>query len=205
MINICGMIESGKSQYAPLVAEALATEAYAINENNPLTRKFHRSPVDDMFLSHIHHVMERFELMKQASLHPRYVLNRHMTEDILFSQVAYDLGRLTKDELTVHNNLAKSMISYIDDQGVPELYIYLKCEHKTISNRINWDFYPQEKRGVIEEFYTALHARYDSWMTEQVEPKELMVIDVDKRNIESENERPEIIRDIILRIESMGI
>lgn len=204
MINVCGMISTGKSIYASLISELIATEFYSIDKEASFDYSLERN-VDNMFVSQIYHCSERYRLMRKAMKHPRYVLNRHMIEDLLFAEVSYDLGRITYEEKLVHQNLMNLFISEIEKEKSSDLYIYLKCDHDYMLTLIDWTkFHPDEEKD-IKEFYMALHSRYDEWMTKHVDPKELMVIDIEKRNINDPVEREEILSDILLRIESMGI
>ena len=204
MINVCGMISTGKSIYASLISELIATEFYAIDREDAFTYSLERN-ADNIFVSHVYHCSERYRLMKKAIKHPRYVLNRHIIEDLLFAEVSYDLGKITYEEKIVHQNLMNLFISEIEKEKESDLYIYLKCDHEHMMTLIDWTkFHPDEEKD-IREFYMALHTRYDEWMTEHVNPKELMTIDIEKRNINDPVEREAILSDILLRIESMGI
>lgn len=205
MINICGMVETGKSIYAPLVSTILASDYYAINPEDAHDFSFEKHTADNMFVSHIYHSTERYRLMKKASIHPRYVLNRHIIEDLLFAEVSYDLGKITYEEKEVHENLVKTFLSELEEHKVADLYVFLQCDHEHMMKLIDLEKFHPDERVVIEEFYMALHARYYEWMTQNVEPKELMIIDIEKRNINDPVEREEILSDILLRIESMGI
>ena len=201
-----GMVGVGKTTYVAALAEELASEAfYESVDENPILEKFYQEPEKYSFMSQVYYLATRFAATKKASAYPRYLLDRTMHEDILFAEVNYALGRMTDDEKVVYDTLASTLIENVNKMGKPNLYIYLRASFDTILKRIvlrNREF---EQDKSLVEYYRALHTRYDAWVTSHIAPNELLIIDADKYDINIPADKKEVLSQIRLKMQALGV
>lgn len=200
------MIGVGKTTYVSMLAEKLATEAfYEASDTNPVLEKFYQEPEEYGFMSQIYYLSTRFAATKKASAYPRYLLDRVMIEDVLFAQVNHDLGRISVEEKIVYDTLANNLLEEINSMQTKNLYIYLKASFDTILKRITLRDRSFEQDPALVEYYRALHLRYDNWITSNIAPAELLVIDTDKYDILKPEDKEEVLSIILLRMQSLGL
>lgn len=205
MIIISGMIGVGKSTYARELEEHFASQAfYESVDDNPVLAKFYQSPENYAFLSQLYFLSTRFASSKEASVHPRGLLDRSILEDLLFAEVNHDLGRMTPEEKIVYDGLAKSLVEEINGFTDQKLYVYLKASFDTIRQRIALRDRSIEQDPKLLEYYKALHVRYYDWMKEHVDPAELLVIDTDQYDIFDADDRAAVFSQITLKLQTMG-
>lgn len=56
----------------------------------------------------------RFKSIKEALLHKNNVLDRSIYEDSLFTQINYEQGNITEEEMNIYNSLLENMMEEID-------------------------------------------------------------------------------------------
>ncbi|NVY96848.1 deoxynucleoside kinase [Lactobacillus sp. DCY120] len=186
MIVLSGMIGAGKSSLATILAEHLGTQAfYEQVEDNPVLPLFYANPKKYAFLLQIYFLNKRFASIKQALADDNNVLDRSIYEDSLFFHMNADMGRATKQEVQVYDELLNNMMEelpYAAHKKAPDLLIHLVVSYDTMMEHIKKrgrDYEQPENDSSLVEYYHNLLERYEQWYEDyDYSPK--MKIDCDQ-------------------------
>lgn len=201
VIVLAGMIGAGKTTYTTMIANELGTEPfYEAVDNNPILEKYYADPKHYAFALQIFFLNKRFRSIKDALYHKNNVLDRSIYEDALFTQINYEDGNMSVEELDLYLELLDNMMEELEGMPKkgPDLLIYLRGSLETHLERI-------KKRGRSYEqiegnedllnYYKKLHSRYDDWFY-AYDKSETLIIDIDETNLEVEEDRERVMREI---------
>lgn len=201
VIVLAGMIGAGKTTYTTMIAKELGTEPfYEAVDNNPILEKYYADPEKYAFALQIFFLNKRFRSIKDALYHKNNVLDRSIYEDALFTQINYEEGNMSIEELDLYLELLDNMMEELDGMPKkgPDLLIYLRGSLETHLDRI-------QKRGrsyeqidgnqELLEYYTKLHGRYDDWF-HSYDKSDTLIIDIDSTNLEIPEDRERVMKEI---------
>ncbi|MBO1298504.1 MULTISPECIES: deoxynucleoside kinase [unclassified Enterococcus] len=170
MIVLAGTIGAGKSSLTKMIADHFKSQAfYESIDDNEVLPLFYANPEQYAFLLQIYFLNKRFASIKQAMQDDNNVLDRSIYEDSLLFHLNADLGRATKTEVQVYDELLANMMEelpYAASKKHPDLLVHIRVSFSTMLERI-------EKRGRayeqlsfdpnLYEYYQELNRRYDQW------------------------------------------
>lgn len=203
MIVLAGTIGAGKSSLTDLIADRLECQAYyeSIDDNKVLPL-FYANPQQYAFLLQIYFLNKRFDSIKDANQAHEAVIDRSIYEDSLLFHLNADLGRASKEEVTVYDSLLKNMMEelpYAQYQKNPELLIHIKVSFDTMMERIIKRGRPYEQLDfdpTLHEYYKELNQRYRNFYDNYEESPKLE-IDGDKYNFVEDDQAKEIVLKMI--------
>ncbi len=152
MIVLSGTIGAGKTSLTTEVAKEFGTEPFFEPVgDNPVLPLFYKDPKQYGFLLQIFFLNRRFDAIKKAMANDNNVLDRSIYEDLLFTQLNADMGRITKTELGVYKDLLANMMEelpYAAHKKAPDLLVHIELSLEEQLRRI-------KKRGRDYEQLTA--------------------------------------------------
>lgn len=169
VIALAGMIGSGKSSLTKKIAEHLNSDPfYESVKDNPVLDLFYKDPQKYAFLLQIYFLNTRFKSIKKALNNKNNVLDRTIYEDSLFFHVNAELGRATKTEVKVYDELLNNMLEEIDGlpKKAPDLMVYIHVDYDTMLKRIKKrgrPFEQPENDSTLEVYYKTILGHYDDW------------------------------------------
>ncbi|WP_420911938.1 deoxynucleoside kinase [Listeria aquatica] len=201
VIVLAGMIGAGKSSYTELIARELGSIAfYESITDNRILEKFYDDPARWAFALQIYFLNTRFRSIKAALRDENNVLDRSIYEDALFTQINYEEGNISSPEMDTYLDLLDNMMEELGTlpKKAPDLMIYLRGSLETVLERIKKRGRPYEQidenPGLLE-YYTRLHARYDSWF-ESYDKSATLVFDIDQIDITNSEDAYEVMQAI---------
>ncbi|WP_439444317.1 deoxynucleoside kinase [Listeria aquatica] len=201
VIVLAGMIGAGKSSYTELIARELGSIAfYESITDNRILEKFYDDPARWAFALQIYFLNTRFRSIKAALRDENNVLDRSIYEDALFTQINYEEGNISSPEMDTYLDLLDNMMEELGTlpKKTPDLMIYLRGSLETVLERIKKRGRPYEQidenPGLLE-YYTRLHARYDSWF-ESYDKSATLVFDIDQIDITNSEDAYEVMQAI---------
>lgn len=201
VIVLAGMIGAGKTTYTTMIAEELGTEPfYESVDNNPILEKYYADPEHYAFALQIFFLNKRFRSIKKALYHKNNVLDRSIYEDALFTQINYEDGNMSAEELDLYLELLDNMMEELDGMPKkgPDLLIYLRGSLQTHLDRIKLrgrSYEQVEGNQDLLDYYVKLHSRYDDWF-HAYDKSETLVIDIDSTNLENPADRQRVMDQI---------
>lgn len=169
VIVTAGMIGVGKSTLTTMLAKELHTEPfYESVGDNPVLDLFYKDPKKYAFLLQIYFLNTRFDSIKKALSNKNNVLDRSIYEDSLFFHVNASLGRVTKTEVKVYDDLLNNMLEELQGspKKAPDLLVYIHTDYDTTIKHIKKrgrSFEQIENDNSLEAYYKALLDNYDEW------------------------------------------
>lgn len=203
MIVLAGTIGAGKSSLTKMIAEHFDSQAfYESIDDNEVLPLFYANPEQYAFLLQIYFLNKRFASIKQAMQEDNNVLDRSIYEDSLLFHLNADLGRATKTEVQVYDELLANMMEELPHAAYkkhPDLLVHIRVSFDTMLERI-------EKRGrayeqlafdpSLYDYYKELNRRYDQWYEEYNESPKIQ-IDGDKFNFVEDPEAKQQVLQMI--------
>lgn len=170
MIVLSGTIGAGKTSLTKELAQELGTTPfYEPVGDNPVLPLFYADPKKYGFLLQIYFLNRRFDAIKRAMADDNNILDRSIYEDLLFTQLNADMGRITQTELGVYKSLLDNMMKelpYAAHKKSPDLLVHIELSLDEQLHRI-------AKRGreyeqlttdpSLYEYYSRLHNAYEKW------------------------------------------
>lgn len=211
MIVLSGMIGAGKSSLTTILAEHLGTQAfYEKVDDNPVLPLFYSDPKKYAFLLQIYFLNRRFALIKRALSDDNNVLDRSIYEDSLFFHINADMGRATKQEVQVYDELLDNMMEelpYAAHKKAPDLLVYLVISYDKMLDHIKkrGRSYEQPKNdSSLVNYYHNLLDHYDIWYQNyNYSPK--MQINCDQLDfVGSSDDRQEVLNLIDEQLKQRG-
>lgn len=181
VIVTAGMIGVGKSTLTTMLAKELHTEPfYESVGDNPVLDLFYKDPKKYAFLLQIYFLNTRFDSIKKALSNKNNVLDRSIYEDSLFFHVNASLGRVTKTEVKVYDDLLNNMLEELQGlpKKAPDLLIYIHTDYDTTVKHIKKrgrPFEQIENDSSLETYYKTLLDNYDKWYDNYNESPKMMI------------------------------
>lgn len=201
VIVLAGMIGAGKSTYTTFISEEFKSKAfYEQVVENPILENFYADPQRWAFSLQIFFLNTRFRSIKQALVHRHNVLDRSIYEDALFTRINYEEGNMSEAEMILYTDLLDNMMEELQDipKKAPDLLIYLRGSLDTHLERIKKRGRPFEQvegNSGLLDYYTKLHSRYDDWFN-AYDKSPTLVIDIDSVDLEREEDRIKVMKEI---------
>ncbi|MHC5252931.1 deoxynucleoside kinase [Listeria kieliensis] len=201
VIVLAGMIGAGKSSYTELIARELGSVAfYESIKDNRILEMFYDDPARWAFALQIYFLNTRFRSIKAALRDKNNVLDRSIYEDALFTQINYEEGNISVPEMDTYLDLLDNMMEELGTlpKKAPDLMIYLRGSLETVLKRIEKRGRPYEQileNPSLLDYYTRLHARYDSWF-ESYDKSATLVFDIDQIDITNSEDAYEVMQAI---------
>lgn len=204
ILVIAGMIGTGKSSVAKALGEEFKSEVfYESVEDNKILPLFYTATDEEIqakrypFLLQLWFLNTRFKSIKQALIDDNNVLDRSIYEDLYFSKINKELGRISELEFEVYEGLLNNMMEELDElpKKSPDLLIYLKSSFETVLNRIKLRGREYELDEELVDYYRLLWQGYDEWVLNNYNHSEVLILDMDNMDIVNNVEdRTEMIR-----------
>ena len=204
VIVLAGTIGAGKTSLSKMIAEELGSDVfYESVDNNEILPLFYEDPEKYAFLLQIYFLNKRFKSIKEALVHDDNVLDRSIYEDSLLFHLNADLGRATKQEVAVYDELLANMMEelpFAANKKHPDLLVHIKVSFETMLKRIEKRNRPFEQLSydpTLYDYYKELNQRYEKWYEDYSEsPK--MQIDGDKFDfIEDPNAAKLVVAEVV--------
>lgn len=161
-VALVGLIGAGKSTLTKALSEAYGVPAYYENTENPALDWFYDDMSKYAFLLQISLSTERS--IQQHRIHhlgEGGVSDKLFQEDLIFTEILYESGKLTKEEYTQ----AVRSLRYLGSSAPrnPDVVVYLRVSPETALERIRLRGRESEK-GITLEYLRTLLMAYDKWM-----------------------------------------
>jgi deoxyadenosine/deoxycytidine kinase len=186
VIVLAGTIGAGKSSLTEMISNHLGSEAfYEEVDNNEILPLFYKDPDKYAFLLQIYFLNKRFDSIKKAFADDNNVLDRSIYEDSLLFHLNADLGRATKTEVDVYDNLLQNMMEelpYAAHKKRPDLLVHIRVSFEKMLERIKErgrDYEQWDNDAELYDYYKELNKRYDAWFDAYDESPKIQ-IDGDK-------------------------
>lgn len=206
VIVIGGMIGAGKTSVAQLLGEELGTEVFFEDvDDNPLLKLFYTADEAEEqekrypFLLQLTFLSSRFRSIKTALYDKNNVLDRSIYEDWYFTKVNYDLGRISKLEFKIYQELLDNMMQELDElpKKAPDLMIYLHGSFEEILRRIGTRGRGFEQDESLMNYYYQLWSGYDDWVDNHYDASQVLKIDIDKYDVVNKPEDAKEVIDLV--------
>lgn len=204
ILVIAGMIGTGKSSVAKALGEEFKSEVfYESVEDNKILPLFYTATDEEIqakrypFLLQLWFLNTRFKSIKQALIDDNNVLDRSIYEDLYFTKINKELGRISELEFEVYEGLLNNMMEELDElpKKSPDLLIYLKSSFETVLNRIKIRGREYELDEELVDYYRLLWQGYDEWVLNNYNYSEVLILDMDNMDIVNNVEdRTEMVR-----------
>lgn len=204
ILVIAGMIGTGKSSVAKALGEEFKSEVfYESVEDNKILPLFYTATDEEIqakrypFLLQLWFLNTRFKSIKQALIDDNNVLDRSIYEDLYFTKINKELGRISELEFEVYEGLLNNMMEELKElpKKAPDLLIYLKSSFETVLNRIKLRGREYELDEELVDYYRLLWQGYDEWVLNNYNYSEVLILDMDNMDIVNNVEdRTEMVR-----------
>ncbi|MES2176570.1 MAG: deoxynucleoside kinase [Gemmatimonadota bacterium] len=171
LIGIAGMVGSGKSTLTRALAARFGLQhaLESVDDENPWLEKFYAGS-DEAMRAHalqlqLHFLATRFESMRRMrGAGGSWILDRTWYEDAeIFARGHFEEGLMSALEWQLYRRLYVELL-HSPAARPPKLMVYLHAPLPTIVERIRTRGRPKEK-DTAENYWVALHARYERWIT----------------------------------------
>ncbi|HEX5972193.1 MAG TPA: deoxynucleoside kinase [Gemmatimonadaceae bacterium] len=171
LIGIAGMVGSGKSTLTRALSARFGLQhaLESVDEENPWLERFYGGGVDAMreyaLPLQLHFLATRFESMRRIrGAGGSWILDRTWYEDAeIFARGHHEEGLISDLEWELYQRLYVELL-HSPAARPPRLLVYLHAPLDVIVSRIRRRGRPKE-RETPDSYWSALHARYDRWIT----------------------------------------
>lgn len=221
VIVIGGMIGNGKTSVAELLGRFYADRGakvfYESVEDNPILPLFYTASPEEIerkrypFLLQLWFLDRRFRAIKDAlrTKNPLYsIMDRSIYEDWYFAKVNMELGRISKQEFQIYENLLDNMMEEIEElpKKSPDLMVYLKSSFETTMYRIGLRGREFEQDQSLIDYYRKLWEGYDDWVLHHYKASEVLIIDMDKIDVVNREKDAAIVCQMVEdKLNEMGL
>ncbi|WP_219621323.1 deoxynucleoside kinase [Neobacillus cucumis] len=199
-IVIGGMIGLGKTSVADTLNAHFKNKGieskvfYEAVDDNPILPLYYELTPEELdakripFLLQLFFLNKRFKTVKECMnwLEPVYTIqDRSIYEDWYFAYVNKNLGRISKLEFKIYEELVDNMMEELNElpKKAPDLMVYLKGSFETVIDRIMARGRSFEINPELKEYYFEVWKGYDEWVLDQYSASEVLVIDMDKTDV----------------------
>ena len=170
LIGVAGMVGTGKTTLTRALSDrfGLQMALESVDAENPWLESFYGGEAEmRMYALHLqlHFLATRFASMRRMrGLGGSWILDRTWYEDAeIFARGLFEQGLMSSDEWTLYRRLYAELL-YSPAARPPRLLVYLHGPLDVMVERIATRGRPKE-RDVSIEYWTALHARYERWIS----------------------------------------
>lgn len=198
MITIGGMIGLGKTTVAELLAREFGSKVfYESVDDNPILPLFYTLSEEELlkqrlpFLLQLHFLYTRAESIRAAKVNRFNVLDRSIVEDAYFTQMNYELGRISELELQMHKQLKETLtldLAELPYPKKPDLMVYLTASFETVLKRIQLRGREFEQDSGLYDYYYKLWSGYDEWIFKHYDESNICIINMDEIDVVSNKE-----------------
>ncbi|MFV0557364.1 MAG: deoxynucleoside kinase [Enterococcus sp.] len=182
VVVLAGTIGAGKSSLTEMLAAELQCPSFFESvEDNEVLPLFYENPNQYAFLLQIYFLNKRFDSIKQAFQTGNSVMDRSIYEDSLLFHLNADLGRATKTEVAVYDDLLANMMQELPlaaKKKHPDLLVHIKVSFETMLKRIKKrgrEFEQLSYDPSLYEYYQKLNQRYDQWFADYQESPKIQI------------------------------
>lgn len=203
VITIGGMIGAGKTSITNLLSEELGFEPYyEMVEGNDILPLFYTASPEEQarkrypFLLQLEFLSSRFSIIKDALRSDKdIVMDRSIYEDWYFARINTDIGNISEQEFKLYEKLLNNMMEELEElpKKTPDLMIYLKISFEKTLERIGKRGREFEQDEGLYDYYYRLWENYDNWVMEHYDKSNVLIIDMDKIDIEKYPEHREVV------------
>lgn len=203
LIVVGGMIGLGKSSVAEILGQHFNSEVfYESVDDNPILPLFYSETEEEIqknrypFLLQLYFLNTRFKSIKDALVKDDNILDRSIYEDWYFAKKNMELGRISKLEMSIYEDLLNNMMEELKElpKKAPDVMVYLKGSFETVINRINLRGREFEIDDSLKEYYHFLWQDYDNWVNNYYGASEVVIIDMDIMDVvNNENDKIKLI------------
>lgn len=204
VIVVGGMIGLGKSSVAKILGEHFNSDVfYESVDDNPILPLFYSETEEEInkkrypFLLQLYFLNTRFKSIKDALVHDNNVLDRSIYEDWYFAKKNMELGRISKLEMSIYENLLDNMMQELEElpKKAPDIMVYLKGSFETVLNRIKIRGREFEIDESLKDYYEFLWKDYDDWVQNHYKASDVLIIDMDRLDVvNNEADKEELIK-----------
>lgn len=215
VLVVAGMIGLGKSSLAEILGEHYDSEVfYEEVNNNPVLELFYTASEQEKkekrysFLLQLAFLNSRFRSIKRALYNDKNILDRSIYEDEYFAHNLYKLGDISGLEFDIYRGLLYNMMEELKElpKKNPDLLIYLKGSFEVVMEHINKRGRDFEINDDLRDYYYSLWKDYDSWVENQYNASQVLVIDMDKYDfVNNHRDREEVLQIIDNKLDEMGL
>lgn len=187
VIVVAGAIGVGKSSVAKILGKHFKTEVFYENvDDNPILPLFYNSSDEEIqknrypFLLQLTFLNSRFKSIKKALKNKNNILDRSIYEDLYFTQINKELGRISDLEYNIYKDLLNNMLEELDElpKKTPDLLVYLKAPfEQTLKNIKSRGRYFEIDKN-LTNYYKKLHSGYDYFIYNYFEKNKVLTIDM---------------------------
>lgn len=205
-----GCIGVGKSTTAKYFSEHFRVPYEEEKIDTPLLGDFYKNPERWSFALQIHFLNTRFRDIKTVYHNSRGCLDRAIYIDRLFAKVNMEMGRMTKEEFELYDDLFDNMMEDLNEglpSKHPDLLIFLQADFDVVYSRMVGRARPEEMDSLQEnyEYFKYLHSRYEEYILTEYVASDVLVVDTNNLNIHDEGQRLELFSTIETLLHEMGI
>lgn len=213
VIVVGGMIGLGKSSVAEILGDYFKSEVfYESVDDNPILPLFYSETDEEIakkrypFLLQLYFLNTRFKSIKEALVCDKNILDRSIYEDWYFAKKNMELGRISELEMSIYEDLLNNMMEELDSlpKKAPDLMVYLKGSFETVIKRIKLRGREFEIDDSLIEYYKFLWEGYDSWVQNQYNASQVLIIDMDVMDVvNSEEDKKKLIKMVEEKLQEM--
>lgn len=209
LLTVGGMIGAGKTTITNLISKEAGFEAIYENvDNNDILPLFYTASDEDLdkyrypFLLQLDFLDSRFSSIKDAlNGSDNIIMDRSIYEDWYFAKINNEIGDISDLEFKIYEKLLYNMLEEIDDmpKKSPDLMIYLKISFEKTMERIGKRGREFEQDKKLVNYYKKLWEGYDDWVTNHYDHSDVLIIDMDKVDVESNKDHQELVINEIMK------
>lgn len=203
VLTVGGMIGAGKTTITNLVADELNFKPlYEKVDDNDILPLFYTASAEESakyrypFLLQLEFLNSRYSTIKEAlqSTKP-IIMDRSIYEDWYFARINTDIGNISDLEFGLYEKLLNNMLEELHDlpKKSPDLMVYLKISFEKTLERIGKRGREFEQDLALFDYYKRLWESYDDWVMNHYDQSDILIIDMDEIDVESNPEHRKLI------------
>lgn len=207
VLIISGMAGIGKTTTAKTLHEALGIPVfYESVEDNKILPLFYTASEEEQnkrrypFLLQLNFLTTRFRDIKKAYRFDDAILDRCIFEDEYFARKVHAQGKISDTEYEIYEGLYQEMVESIHhmERKRPDLMIYLTGSFETVMTRIKKRARDFEISDSLRNYFYYLWKGYDDFIFNNYKESPILVVNMDERNINfNENDKEWLIEQIV--------